>query len=63
MVLKKNMMFQTSIKKSKSILEKEGLQIGQTLVIPTKLVKKTSNSVQNQVVFHEVLPKETAFHC
>jgi DNA-directed RNA polymerase subunit H (RpoH/RPB5) len=25
------------------------------------LVKKTSNSVQNQVVFHEVLQKETKY--
>jgi cell division inhibitor SulA len=31
----------------------------QTLVIPTQIGQKTSNSVQNQVVFHEVLPKET----
>jgi hypothetical protein len=29
----------------------------------TQIGQKNSNSVQNQVVFHEVLPKETVFHC
>jgi hypothetical protein len=58
MVLKKNTV-SDDIKKSKSILE-EGLQMGKHF-IPTKLVKKTSNSVQNQVVFHEVLQKETKY--
>lgn len=50
-----------ALKKANPFLEKEGLQIGQTLVIPTKIGQKTSNSVQNQVVFHEVLPKETKY--
>ena len=50
-----------ALKKANPFLEKEGLQIGQTLVIPTQIGQKTSNSVQNQVVFHEVLPKETKY--
>ncbi|MFV8352140.1 amino acid ABC transporter substrate-binding protein [Flavobacterium sp. XS2P14] len=49
------------LKKANPFLEKEGLQIGQTLVIPTQIGQKTSNSVQNQVVFHDVLPKETKY--
>ncbi|MFV8356910.1 amino acid ABC transporter substrate-binding protein [Flavobacterium sp. XS1P32] len=50
-----------ALKKANPFLEKEGLQIGQTLVIPTQIGLKTSNSVQNQVVFHDVLPKETKY--
>ena len=50
-----------ALKKANPFLEKEGLQIGQTLVIPTQIGQKTSNSVQNQVVFHEVLLKETKY--
>ena len=50
-----------ALKKANPFLEKEGLQIGQTLVIPALIGQKTSNSVQNQVIFHEVLPKETKY--
>jgi hypothetical protein len=41
-------------------LEKEGLQMGKHLLF-RQIGQKTSNSVQNQVVFHEVLPKETKY--
>ena len=50
-----------ALKKANPFLEKEGLQIGQTLVIPSQIGLKTTNSIQNQVVFHEVLPKETKY--
>ena len=50
-----------ALKQANPFLEKEGLQIGQTLVIPSGIVQKTVNSVQNQVVFHVVLPKETKY--
>ncbi|MFV8333785.1 amino acid ABC transporter substrate-binding protein [Flavobacterium sp. GSP14] len=50
-----------ALKKANPFLEKEGLQIGQTLVIPSGIGQKTANLLQNQVVFHEVLPKETKY--
>lgn len=50
-----------ALKKANPFLEKEGLQIGQTLVIPSQIGLKTTNSIQSQVIFHEVLPKETKY--
>jgi len=50
-----------ALKQANPFLEKEGLQIGQTLVIPTQIGQKTVISVQNQVIFHVVLPKETKY--
>jgi hypothetical protein len=53
-----NMMFQTDEALKKQIhFGKRRIANGQTLVIPTNW-SKTSNSVQNQVVFHEVLQKK-----
>jgi hypothetical protein len=39
-------------------LEKKDCKLGKHLLF-RQIGQKTSNSVQNQVVFHEVLPKET----
>lgn len=50
-----------ALKKANPFLEKEGLQIGQTLLIPSGIVQKSENIVPNKVVFHEVLPKETKY--
>ncbi len=50
-----------ALKKANPFLEKEGLQIGQTLLIPSGIVQKTENVISNKVVFHEVLPKETKY--
>lgn len=56
------------LKKANPFLEKEGLQIGQTLVIPSNAATKTSvvtvkssNVKKEAVVYHEVLPKETKY--
>lgn len=49
------------LKKANPNLEKEGLQIGQVLVIPSKNNAKTTALVQEKVVYHEVLPKETKY--
>ncbi|MDD5150219.1 MAG: LysM peptidoglycan-binding domain-containing protein [Flavobacterium sp.] len=49
------------LKKANPFLEKEGLQIGQTLSIPSNSVAKTMVSTQEKVVYHEVLPKETKY--
>jgi LysM repeat protein len=57
-----------ALKKANPFLEKEGLQIGQTLVIPSNAATKTSvvtvkssNVKKEAVVYHEVLPKETKY--
>ncbi|MFV5698065.1 LysM peptidoglycan-binding domain-containing protein [Flavobacterium sp. ZT3R17] len=51
------------LKKANPTLEKEGLKIGQTLVIPSKNSPKiaTVTVIQEKVVYHEVLPKETKY--
>ena len=64
-----------ALKKANPFLEKEGLQIGQTLVIPSNAATKTSigvvkssntavkpsNLKKETVVYHEVLAKETKY--
>ena len=54
------------LKKANPFLEKEGLQIGQTLTIPsissTKVAPSSASAVATQKpVFHEVLAKETKY--
>ncbi len=49
------------LKKANPSLEKEGLQIGQILVIPTKESAKKAALVVEKAVYHEVLPKETKY--
>jgi LysM repeat protein len=51
-----------ALKKANPDLEKLGLQIGQTLVIPSNnIVSKTVVKAPEKPVYHEVLPKETKF--
>lgn len=42
-------------------IEKYGMQIGRTLVIPSNLDKKNTVSTSEKPVYHEVLPKETKY--
>jgi LysM repeat protein len=49
------------LKKVNPSLEKEGLKIGQILVIPSKNSPKTAAVIQEKVIYHEVLPKETKY--
>ncbi|MBC5841127.1 LysM peptidoglycan-binding domain-containing protein [Flavobacterium sp. F-380] len=51
------------LKKANPFLEKDGLKIGQTLVIPSKTGLKTASSsvVSQSSVFHEVIAKETKY--
>ena len=51
------------LKKANPFLEKDGLQIGQTLVIPSKTGLKTAgvNGVAQSPIFHEVIAKETKY--
>lgn len=50
-----------ALKQANPFLEKEGLQIGQTLVIPSNKVEKNITAAQEKVVYHFVLPKETKY--
>ena len=50
-----------ALKQVNPFLEKEGLQIGQTLIIPSNKVQKNSTSTPEKVVYHYVLPKETKY--
>jgi len=50
-----------ALKKANPDLEKLGLQIGQTLVIPSSTSSKTVALTPEKVVYHEVLPKETKY--
>jgi LysM repeat protein len=50
-----------ALKKANPDLEKLGLQIGQTLIIPSSSDLKTVVSTPEKVVYHEVLPKETKY--
>jgi LysM repeat protein len=49
------------LKKANPSLEKDGLQIGQILVIPSKNSPKKAGINQEKVVYHDVLPKETKY--
>ncbi|HEY6144117.1 MAG TPA: LysM peptidoglycan-binding domain-containing protein [Flavobacterium sp.] len=42
-------------------IEKYGMQIGRTLVVPSNLDKKNTVSTSEKPVYHEVLPKETKY--
>lgn len=50
-----------ALKKANPELEKLGLQIGQTLVIPSNASSKTVASTPEKNVYHVVLPKETKY--
>ncbi|MFV5701795.1 amino acid ABC transporter substrate-binding protein [Flavobacterium sp. XS2P12] len=50
-----------ALKQANPFLEKEGLQIGQTLIIPSNKVQKNSTATPEKVVYHYVLPKETKY--
>jgi LysM repeat protein len=50
-----------ALKKANPDLEKLGLQIGQTLIIPSSSGEKTTVSSSEKVVYHEVLAKETKY--
>jgi LysM repeat protein len=50
-----------ALKKANPDLEKLGLQIGQTLIIPSNSGTKAVVPTSEKVVYHEVLPKETKY--
>ena len=50
-----------ALKQANPFLEKDGLQIGQILTIPSGIGQKITTPVQTKVVYHDVLPKETKY--
>jgi LysM repeat protein len=50
-----------ALKKVNPFLEKDGLQIGQLLVIPAIPNTKVTLPIPEKVIYHEVLPKETKY--
>jgi LysM repeat protein len=58
---KKYNVTEEALKKANPFLEKEGLQIGQILTIPSNSGSKTVAPTTEKVVYHEVLPKETKY--
>ncbi|TDE52909.1 LysM peptidoglycan-binding domain-containing protein [Flavobacterium sp. GT3P67] len=50
-----------ALKQANPFLEKDGLQIGQILTIPSGIRQKNTTPVQVKVVYHDVLPKETKY--
>ncbi|HEY4618576.1 MAG TPA: LysM peptidoglycan-binding domain-containing protein [Flavobacterium sp.] len=49
------------LKRANPFIEKDGLQIGQTLVISVKNSPKNAVAVQEKLIYHDVLPKETKY--
>lgn len=49
------------LKSANPVIEKDGLQIGQILMIPSKGSSKTVSNTQAKVIYHDVLPKETKY--
>lgn len=63
-ILKKYHLTEAALYKANPFLEKDGLQIGQTLVIPSGVNGKTAVAVAPKVeapIFHLVQPQETKF--
>lgn len=50
-----------ALRKANPFLEKEGLQIGQILTIPSNSAPKVSLPIQDKVIYHVVLTKETKY--
>lgn len=50
-----------ALKKANPFLEKDGLQIGQMLVIPSNMGSKTVSPTPEKYIYHVVLPKETKY--
>ena len=50
-----------TLKQANPFLEKDGLQIGQTLTIPSNTIQKVITETQEKTVYHTVLPKETKY--
>lgn len=50
-----------ALKQANPFLEKDGLQIGQTLIIPSNIIQKVTAETLEKTIYHTVLPKETKY--
>ena len=60
-IQKKYAVTEEALKQANPFLEKDGLQIGQTLTIPTNKTQKVAIESTEKAVYHYVLPKETKY--
>ena len=60
-IQKKYGVTEEALKQVNPFLEKDGLQIGQTLTIPTNKTQKVAAESTEKAVYHYVLPKETKY--
>lgn len=60
-IRKKHGVSEEALKQANPFLEKEGLQIGQTLTIPSAIGQKHTTLAQAKAVYHDVLAKETKY--
>ncbi|MEM8521612.1 LysM peptidoglycan-binding domain-containing protein [Flavobacterium sp. PL12] len=60
-IQKKYGVTEEALKQVNPFLEKDGLQIGQTLTIPTNKTQKLAAESTEKAVYHYVLPKETKY--
>ena len=60
-IQKKYGVTEEALKQVNPFLEKDGLQIGQTLTIPTNKTQKVAVESTEKAVYHYVLPKETKY--
>ena len=60
-IQKKYGVTEEALKQVNPFLEKDGLQIGQTLTIPTNKTQKVAIESTEKAVYHYVLPKETKY--
>ncbi|TDD75614.1 PBP1 and LysM peptidoglycan-binding domain-containing protein [Flavobacterium caseinilyticum] len=60
-IQKKYAVSEEALKQANPFLEKDGLQIGQTLTIPSNIILKNNTVAPEKLVYHYVLPKETKY--
>lgn len=60
-IQKKYAVSEEALKQANPFLEKDGLQIGQTLTIPSNIILKNNTVASEKLVYHYVLPKETKY--
>lgn len=60
-IQKKYAVSEEALKQANPFLEKDGLQIGQAITIPSNVILKNNTAAPEKVVYHYVLPHETKY--
>ena len=60
-IQKKYAVSEEALKQANPFIEKDGLQIGQTLTIPSNIILKNNTVAPEKLVYHYVLPNETKY--